>query len=282
MTSQTRPFLLPALAAAVAVAAFAPAADAQATRKDHPRVGFSDTPRLPDGKWRVHDSERPLPKVITPGTNSTQDTVGTAPSDAVVLFDGKDLSQWQGGRGKPAPWKVVDGAMVIAPGSGAITTKEKFGDCQIHIEFASPVPARGHDQDRGNSGVIIMERYEIQVLDSYDNPTYADGGAAAIYGQYPPLVNASRKPGEWQTYDIIFTAPRFQDDGVHGTPAYSTVLHNGVLVHNHTAHVGAMAYRAVGRYSKHADKEPILLQDHGHPVRFRNIWVREIKPYDEP
>ena len=281
MISLKRSLLVMALAAVAAVV-LAPTARAQGTKKEHPKVGFSDTPRLPDGKWRVHDSERPLPRVITPGTCSTQDTPGKAPSDAIVLFDGKDLSHWVGGGGHAAPWKVVDGAMVIAPGKGAIVSKEKFGDCQIHVEFASPDPPHGRDQDRGNSGVIIMERYEIQVLDSYENLTYADGGASAIYGQYPPLVNASRPPGQWQTYDILFTAPRFKDDGTLESPAYSTVLHNGVVVHNHTAHVGAMAYRAVGQYHKHAAKEPILLQDHGHPVKFRNIWVREIKPYDEP
>ena len=282
MTSQKRPLLLSSLAAAAVVAALASAAVAQATKQDHPRVGFSDTPRLPDGKWRVHDSARPLPRVITPGTCSTQAVVGKAPSDASVLFDGKDLSHWVGGGGGAAPWKVVDGAMVIAPGKGAIASKSKFGDCQIHIEWASPDPPHGSDQGRGNSGVIIMGRYEIQVLDSYENLTYADGGASAIYGQYPPLVNASRPPGQWQTYDIIFTAPRFTADGLVKSPAYSTVLHNGVLVHNHTAHVGEMAYRAVGQYHKHGDREPIVLQDHGHPVKFRNIWVREIKPYDEP
>jgi hypothetical protein len=244
--------------------------------QDQPKVGFKDTPMLPGGKWHVHDSDRPRPRVITPGTSSTQQEAGRAPSDAVVLFDGKDLSHWQGRRGRPADWSVEDGAMVIKPSAGAITSREEFGDCQLHLEFAAPVPARGHDQGRGNSGVMFSARYEIQVLDSFENVTYADGQAAAIYGQYPPLVNASRPPGEWQDYDIIFTAPRFKADGSLESPAYVTMLHNGVLVQNHRALIGAMAYRAVGKYTPHGPTGPILLQDHGNPVRFRNIWVREV------
>jgi 3-keto-disaccharide hydrolase len=250
----------------------------QAQRK----VGFKDTPMLPGGRWHVHDSDRPLPKVITPGTCGTPEEPGRPPSDAIVLFDGKDLSQWQSGRGRPAGWTVEGGAMVIKPGAGEIRTREEFGDCQLHLEFAAPVPPKSSDQGRGNSGVMFFGRYEIQVLDCYENLTYADGHAAAIYGQYPPLVNASRPPGQWQTYDIIFTAPRFKADGTVESPAFVTMLHNGVLVHNHTAPIGAMAYRAVGTYTPHGPKGPIVLQDHGNPVRFRNIWLRPIKAYDEP
>jgi hypothetical protein len=246
------------------------------------KVGFKDTPMLPGGRWHVHDSDRPLPKVITPGTCDTQAEPGRPPSDAIVLFDGKDLAHWQSGRGRPAAWTVEGGAMVIKPGAGEIRTREEFGDCQLHLEFATPVPPKSDDQGRGNSGVLFFGRYEIQVLDCYENLTYADGHAAAIYGQYPPLVNASRPPGQWQTYDIIFTAPRFKPDNSLESPAFVTVLHNGVLVHNHTAPIGAMAYRAVGKYTPHGPKGPILLQDHGNPVRFRNIWVRPIKAYDEP
>ncbi len=249
--------------------------------QDKPKVGFKDTPMLPGGRWHVHDSDRPLPKVITPGTSSTQEEPGRPPSDAIVLFDGKDLSQWQGSRGGPAGWTVEAGAMVIKAGAGEIRTREEFGDCQLHLEFAAPVPPKGSDQGRGNSGVMFFGRYEIQVLDCFENLTYADGHAAAIYGQYPPLVNASRPPGQWQTYDIIFTAPRFKPDGTVESPAFVTMLHNGVLVHNHTAPIGAMAYRAVGKYTPHGPKGPIVLQDHGNPVRFRNIWVRPIKAYDE-
>jgi Domain of Unknown Function (DUF1080) len=250
--------------------------------QDQPKVGFKDTPMLPGGKWHVHDSDRPLPLVITPGTCSSQDEPGRPPSDAVVLFDGKDLSHWRSRSGKPAAWKIADGALVVAPGAGEILSRDEFGDCQLHLEFAAPVPPRGRDQGRGNSGVMFFGRYEIQVLDCFENRTYADGHAAAIYGQYPPLVNASRPPGQWQSYDIIFTAPRFREDRSLESPAYVTMLHNGVLVHNHQPVIGAMAYRAVGKYTPHGPKGPILLQDHGNPVRFRNIWVRKLEENDQP
>lgn len=242
-----------------------------------PKVGYKDTPMLPGGKWHVHDGDRPLPVVVVPGTCSTQAEPGRPPSDAIVLFDGKDLSHWNGRRGRSAAWKIDDGVLVIAPGTGDITSKEEFGDCQLHLEFAAPTPPKGRDQERGNSGVMFFRQYEIQVLDSFDNVTYADGQAAAIYGQHPPLVNASRPPGQWQTYDIIFTAPRFRADQTLESPARVTMLHNGVLVHNHAEVIGAMAHRAVGKYTPHGPKGPILLQDHGNPVRFRNIWVRELK-----
>jgi hypothetical protein len=280
--TRRRPIVLAAAIAAV-VAAFA--LDA-AARQGQRKLGYKDTPMLPGGKWHVHDGDRPQPPVVTPGTCSTQDQPGKPPSDAIVLFDGKDLSKWRDDKGGPAGWKVEDGAMVIpsrgAPGGGTISSRDEFGDCQIHIEWAAPDPPRGQDQGRGNSGVMIFGRYEIQVLDSFDNLTYPDGQAAAIYGQYPPLVNASRPPGRWQSYDIAFTAPRFKEDGSLESPAYVTMLHNGVLVHNHTPLLGAVAFRAVGKYSPHGPRGPITLQDHGNPVRFRNIWVREIKGYDQP
>ena len=283
MTRRDSLVLPMAIAATVAASAIGLGQDHdQAKGKARHRYGYKDTPMLPGGRWHVHDSDRPLPRVITPGTCSTQDQPGQAPSDAVVLFDGKDLSHWQNDRGQPARWTVQDGAIVARPGAGAIQTRDEFGDCQIHIEFASPNPPRGRDQNCGNSGVIIFGRYEIQVLDSFKNVTYADGQAAAIYGQYPPMVNASRPPGQWQTYDILFTAPRFKPDGSLESPAYSTVLHNGVVVHNHTAHFGPMVYRNSVPYKAHGPKGPIVLQEHGHPVRFRNLWVREIKGYDEP
>jgi len=248
--------------------------------QDQPKVGFKDTPMLPGGKWHVHDGDRPRPPVITPGTCSTQEEPGRPPSDAKILFDGKDLSRWHGRRERPAGWKIEEGALIIEPGAGAISSKDEFGDCQLHLEFAAPVPPRGRDQGRGNSGVMFFGRYEIQVLDSFENVTYADGQTAAIYGQYPPLVNAALPPGRWQSYDIMFTAPRFNKEGSLETPAYVTMLHNGVLVHNHTPVIGAMAYRAVGKYTPHGPKGPIVLQDHGNPVRFRNIWVRELKGHD--
>lgn len=244
-------------------------------------LGYSDTPLLPGGKWRVHDGERPQPKVVDPGTASSQDAPGKPPSDAVVLFDGKDLSHWRDSSGNPSKWKVENGAMVSQAGAGQIISRGEFGDCQLHVEFATPSEVKGDSQGRGNSGVFLFNRYEIQVLDSYQNPTYPDGQAAAIYGQYPPLVNASRKPGEWQTYDILFTAPRFKGSELV-SPAYATVLHNGVAVHNHVKLLGPMAHRQSPKYTPHGEKGPIGFQDHGNPVRFRNIWVRELKDYDQP
>lgn len=248
-------------------------------------LGYGDTPFLPGGKWRVHDGLRPQPKVIQSGTFSTQDTPGRPPSDAVVLFDGTSVSAWQDEKGNPSGWKIEDGAMVVpprgTPGGGTTRTRQEFGpDLQIHVEFATPTPPKGAEQGRGNSGVLIFDRYEVQVLDSYESQTYADGQAAAIYGQYPPLVNASRKPGEWQVYDIIFNAPRFEG-GKLVRPAYETVFHNGVLVHNHAEVFGPMAHRTLAPYVPHGPKGPLAFQDHGNPVRYRNIWLRELKGYDE-
>ena len=265
--------MIPALVSALAAQQPAP--------KAPPPVGYDDTPFLPDGRWRVHDIRRPHPRVVRPGD-------GGRPSDAVVLFDGKDLSQWLATRKREEPrggtepkWKVENGYLEIVPDTGSLYTKEKFGDCQIHIEWAAPAEVRGSSQLRGNSGVLIMSRYEIQVLDSWDNRTYADGQAAAVYGQYPPLVNASRRPGEWQTYDIAFEAPRFAG-GRLVTPARVTVFHNGVLVHHYQQFIGRMAHRVVGTYAPHEPQEPLMLQNHGDPVRYRNIWVRRLRPHDEP
>ena len=230
-----------------------------------------------EGKqWAVHDEARPKPKVVTPGTESTQQQPGKAPSDAVVLFDGKDLSKWKASRGGGEPaWKVEDGVLVVA-GGGDIVTKEEFGDCQLHVEWASPTPAGGVGQGRGNSGVKIMGRYEVQIIDSYQAETYADGQAGALYGQYPPLVNASRPPGQWQAYDIIFHAPKFDADGKVTKPATATVLHNGVLVQDHAELKGTTAHKSPGVYKAHPPKLPLLLQDHRNPVRYRNIWVRPL------
>ena len=246
------------------------------------KVGYDDTPLLPGSKYRVHDGTRPQPAVVSPGTSSTQETPGKAPSDAIVLFDGSNLDRWTVDNNQPAGWILKDGAMIVPPGGtkggGTLSSKDQFGDCQLHLEFAAPTPVKGDDQGRGNSGIMFFGRYEIQVLDCYDNLTYPDGTTGAVYGQTPPLVNACRKPGEWQTYDIAFTAPRFDKDGKVVTPAYATVFLNGVLVQNHTEIIGAVAFRAVGTYSPHREKGPLVLQDHGNPVRFRNIWVREIQP----
>lgn len=227
-------------------------------------------------KWKIHDPDRPLPPVIEPGTASTEDMPGRAPSDATVLFDGKDLSNWADKDGKPAKWKVEKGYMQVVPESGYIYTRASFGDCQLHIEFSEPVPAVGDGQDRGNSGVYLMSLYEIQVLDSYQNKTYADGQAAAVYGQYPPQVNAARPPGEWQTYDIVFHGPHFTKDGKLARPARVTVLHNGVLVQDNVTLTGPTEHGQRPPYKPHAAKMPLGLQDHGDPVRFRNIWIREL------
>ena len=244
-----------------------PAALSGDAQHEEPSVGYSDTPFLPDGKWRVHDAARPAPPVVKPGEG------GAPPSDALVLFDGKDLAAWKSGD-KPAGWRVADGAMEVN-GQGDIETREHFGDMQLHLEWASPAKVESSSQGRGNSGVFLMGRYEVQVLDSFENRTYADGQAAAMYGQKPPLVNASRKPGDWQSYDIFFRAPRFDGQKLV-SPALVTVVHNGVLVHHGEAFLGATAHRSVAAYAPHDPTGPIRLQDHGNPVRYRNVWVRKL------
>ena len=227
-------------------------------------------------QWPVHDESRPHPPVVTPGTEGAQDRPGQPPSDAIVLFDGKDLSKWKPVKGDgPAAWKVEGGVLVVS-GGGDIVTREEFGDCQLHVEWAAPTPATGEGQARGNSGVKIMGRYEVQVIDSYKADTYADGQAGALYGQYPPLVNASRPPGQWQTYDIVFHAPKFAADGKVLQPATCTVLHNGVLVQDHSELKGTTAHKSPGVYKAHPPKQPLLLQDHHNLVRYRNIWIRPL------
>jgi hypothetical protein len=216
-----------------------------------------------DGEY-LTGIEWPEPPIVTPGKTNND-----PPSDAVILFDGKDLSAWHNGD----KWKIEDGVAIVQDTD--VTTKESFGDCQLHVEWSAPTPARGSSQGRGNSGVFLMDRYEMQVLDSYNNKTYFDGQAASIYKQTPPMVNAMRPPGEWNTYDIIWTD--FNDDGSLKSPAYITALHNGVLVLNHFALLGNTPFNQVPTYTKHG-KLPIHLQNHGNPVRYRNIWVREIKP----
>lgn len=229
-------------------------------------------PRQYNSKWLVHDRRRPKPPKVTPGR-----TPQNPPSDAIVLFDGKDLSQWKSRRGGgPARWKVENGYMEVND-TGSIVSRETFGDCQLHIEYMAPTPPQKGDQACGNSGLILMGRYEIQVLDNYDNVTYADGYIGAVYGQHPPLVNAGRKPGEWQTYDIVFRAPRFEGEEVL-EPARVTVFLNGVVVQHNTEIYGSVAWRRLAKYTPHGPSGPILLQDHGdkQAVRFRNIWVRRL------
>ena len=242
------------------------AADAPADRP-----GYTNTPAIPGQPWRVHDSARPYPAVVTPG-----DGCGSAPSDAVKLFDGTNLDRWHNGKGEPSKWKVENGYMEAVNKAGSIVSRDEFGDCQIHIEWASPAEVKGSSQGRGNSGLFIMGFYEVQVLDSYENPTYADGQAASIYGQHPPLVNACRKPGEWQAYDIVFEAPRFAADGKLEKPAFVTVIHNGVIVQHRREIMGRGTHQRVATYAPHGPTGPLSLQDHGNPVRFRNIWVRPV------
>jgi hypothetical protein len=212
----------------------------------------------------------PVPRVVTPGIGSAP------PSDAIVLFDGRNLSEWQQVDGGPAKWSVANGAVTVTKGTGGIQTKRGFGDCQLHIEWRTPAKVEGEGQERGNSGVFFQGRYEIQVLDSYQNATFSNGQAASVYKQYIPLVNASRKPGEWQSYDIIFRAPRFAGDGRVMTPGFFTVLHNGVLVQDHVELKGRTVNTGAPSYERHNPKEPLMLQDHGYPVSYRNVWIREL------
>jgi hypothetical protein len=241
-------------------------------------LGYTDTPLIPGTRWRVHDVNRPHPPLVTPGT-----APGAAPSDALVLFDGKDLSKWaqRGPDGQPVDpkWPVRDGYFETGAKTGSMFTRESFGDVQLHVEWAAPPVASGSSQGRGNSGVILMGRYEVQVLDMYNNRTYADGGAASLYGQWPPLVSAPRPPGEWQSYDIVFEAPRFEG-GKLVKPAFATVFWNGVLAHNRQELKGPTTHRNAPPYTAHEPELPLTLQDHSNPVRYRNIWIRRLKGYD--
>jgi hypothetical protein len=230
-------------------------------------IGFCSLPVAAENREYLPGIEWQEPKVVQPGER------GGPPADAIVLFDGCSLSAWEG----TEHWKVRNCEMIA--GKGDIHTKENFGDCQLHIEWSAPVPAKGTDQDRGNSGIYIQDRYELQVLDSYKNKTYFEGQAGAIYKQTPPTVNVMRRPGEWNTYDILWTAPRFDDDGALASPAYITALQNGVVILNHFEVLGETPWHSVPKYTAHG-KAPIRLQDHGHPVRFRNIWVRELVPLE--
>jgi hypothetical protein len=257
---------------------------AAADSKPSGDLGYTDTPIIPGTPYHVHDPARPHPAVVSPGA-----APGEPPSDAIVLFDGKDLSQWRAahlGSAKfvtndPPTWKVENGYVEVVPGKGDIATAQKFGDVQLHLEWATPADVKGNSQNRGNSGVFLQGRFEVQVLDSYQNPTYADGQAGAIYGQTPPLVNATRKPGEWQAYDIVFQAPVFDGDRLV-TPAYETVLLNGVLVQNHHEIIGPTVHRQLAKWIPQPAEDSLALQNHGTPVRYRNIWIRRLKSYDQP
>ena len=242
-------------------------------------AAFSLNGSLPAQEW-LNGIEWESPPIITPGA-----TDDDPPSDAVILFDGGDFSEWENAES----WKIEDGAAVV--GDGFIISKREFGDCQVHVEWSAPLPAIGEGQKRGNSGIFLMGKYEVQVLDSYQNETYHDGQAGAVYKQTPPAVNAMRPPGQWNTYDILWTAPRFESDGSLKSPAYITVLHNGVLILNHFEVQGDTPYTRAPQYVPHPPKGPISIQDHNNPVKFRNIWVREFEqakgkrvrePYNRP
>ncbi len=257
------------------------------TKPLEPIDGFRDTPLLPVSKWHLHDPDRPQPRVVTPGATFSQNA--PAPSDAEVLFDGKDLSKWQNNQGKDATWKVQDGYVETAPRGGGIRTRGRWADFQLHVEFAAPSPARGSGQGRGNSGVLINGMYEVQVLDSYQAKTYPDGQCGAIYGQSPPLANACKPPGEWQSYDIIFESPRWNDQGELIKKAIVTVIQNGIVVQNRYEFVGStdgisreVPWKSLAKYTRHAPEVFIELQDHNNPVHYRNIWVRTLGQRDQP
>lgn len=243
--------------------------------KVHP-TGYTDTPFLPGGKWRVHDDARPRPEVVTPGKKASD-----APSDAIILFDGTNLDEWVMDKdGSAADWILNEGFMEVPPKGegvgGYVRTKREFSDVQLHIEFATPAEVDGNSQGRGNSGVFFLGGYELQVLDSYENKSYADGQASAIYGYKPPLVNASRPPGEWQTYDIVFEAPKWDAEGNLLKKAHITVFHNGVLTHHYQDYLGPSGHKRVANYNTVQETGPLKLQNHNNPTRFRNIWIREL------
>jgi len=227
-------------------------------------------------RWQIHDMSRPQPPVVKAGEPSTQAQPGRPPSDAVVLFDGTSLSAWRGAKGEPAPWKVGNGYFEIVPKTGDIFTKQAFGDCQLHVEWQAPPWTPGNTYDPGNSGVFLASLYEVQVLDSFHSKIYADGQAGGMYGQYPPLVNVCRPPGQWQTYDIVFHDARFDTDGKLLRPAVVTVLFNGVLVQDHVELTGPTMHHHRPPYQAHPERMPLRLQDHNYPVHFRNIWIREL------
>jgi len=252
------------------------AAKVEPAAEPKPTVQYVDTPT---GRWMVHDENRPAPPIIAPGAGC-----GEHPSDATLLFDGtkESMANWTDTTREKAPskWIVGDGYMESVKGAGYIQTKQEFGSCQLHVEFATPSKVQGTSQGRGNSGVFLQGQYEVQVLDSYENKTYPDGQCAALYGRSVPLVNVCRKPGEWQSYDIIYHRPLFDKDGKVTRKATFTVFQNGVLVQDHVVLEGGTGWinaHTITDYKAHGDKGPIQLQDHGNPVRYRNIWVRELK-----
>ncbi|MFZ1289400.1 MAG: DUF1080 domain-containing protein [Melioribacteraceae bacterium] len=223
-----------------------------------------------EGNPKLTEVWEPVPAIVTPGENNLP------PSDAIILFDGSNLDEWENEKGGEAKWQLDEGALTVVKKSGSIRTKKSFGNCQLHIEWRAPENVVGDGQGRGNSGIFLQERYEVQVLDSYNNVTYSNGQAGSIYKQHIPLVNVCKAPGEWQTYDIFYTSPVFKDNGNVEKPGYITVIHNGVLIQNHVELKGSSVYIGEPKYEKHNAKEPISLQDHGNPVSYRNIWIRDL------
>lgn len=235
-------------------------------------------------QWEVHQKDRPQPPAVDPGYPGTQERAGKAPSDAVVLFDGESTDALQKAGGGEVGWRITDeGALSTVRGKGSLQTKQAFGDIQMHVEWKTPESqANRSGQGRGNSGIFLMGRYEIQVLDNKGNKTYPDGMAGSVYGQFPPMVNPGRGIDQWQSYDIIFRRPHFNDDGSLKQPATVTVLHNGVLVQDHTEILGPTRHKQRTEYSAHPEKLPITFQNHGEEAHYRNIWVRELPPRDNP
>ena len=268
--------ILAAAAAAVTLVGLRPTLRAEPAKPAKPAVeyGYDDTPFLPNSPWRVHDRKRPQPPKVDPGTAGQTVQPAVPPSDAIVLFDGKDLSQWNGGKAEG----IEDGCINILK-TGELTTKRHFGDCQVHVEWATPAKPDGGAMSWGNSGVLMLGKYEVQIIESHDSHIYADGNAGALYGQYPAMVNPARKPGQWQTFDIVFEAPKFDGDKLV-KPAYFTVFYNGVLVQNHKASLGPMKHRVLATYDSKDMTGPITLQQHGSAVRYRNLWVRPLKLED--
>jgi Domain of Unknown Function (DUF1080) len=252
----------------------------QSQQKPSP-IGYKDTPLIPGTSWHVHDSDRPRPRVVAPGATFSHNA--GAPSDAIVLFDGKDLSKWRNDKGADAAWKVENGYMEVVPKAGNIFTREEFGDFQLHFEFATPAVVKGNSQGRGNSGVFLHGIYEVQVLDSYENITYADGQLGGIYGQFPPLANPAKKPGEWSSYDVIFEGPRFDAEGKITRKASVTVIVNGVVLQHKKEYMGSTKHKEVADYNNvKKTRGPIGLQDHGDLMRFRNMWLRPLGEMDKP
>lgn len=248
----------PRVCLATALALLAPVAVCSAAEDDSPQPEETEV-------WD------PVPAVVTPGDD------GAPPSDAIVLLGAERPSAWRHTDGRELEWTFDGGVLTVVGGTGDIETVRSFGDVQLHVEWRAPAEIEGAGQGRGNSGVFLQKLYEVQVLDSYDNRTYANGQAASVYKQHIPLANAMRPPGEWQRYDVIFRAPRFGADGSLDRPAYVTVLHNGVLVQNHAEIQGETVFIGPPSYTAHANTAPLMLQDHGNPVSFRNIWVRELR-----